>query len=370
MRKRALSLLLIFCMLFSITPFAASASSAVPTERQAYERMMALKTKYPDGTRWTNANAYTWKGGIYNVGYGCAGFAFMLSDAAFGDLSARIIRPVSFDSVKAGDILRVNNDTHSVIVLEKQTNKVVIAEGNYNSAVKWGRTMTAAEVNAADYLMTRYPAGSGSASSVPSSPAPSGSPSNPSSSNANRPSGIFADMRNSTAWYNDCVDYVVSRGLMNGTGSCFSPNGTTTRAQIVAILYNLEGKPSVYGGAEFSDISSSDWCSKAVQWAFSKGIVSGTGENYFSPNKPVTREELAVMLCNYAKYKGCITYSAESLNRFSDSVSCSSWANSAMSWCVDCGIISGSDGKLMPKAFSTRAQAAAMLKNFCENFKL
>lgn len=128
----------------------------VITPEAVYESMIALKGEYPEGMRWTNDNYYAWNGGIYSGGFGCAGFAFMLSDAAFGTLPARMETP-SFDAIRVGDILRINNDTHSVIVLEVRANGVVIAEGNYNSSIHWGRILTADQVNRADYAMTRYP---------------------------------------------------------------------------------------------------------------------------------------------------------------------------------------------------------------------
>ncbi|MCQ2492617.1 MAG: InlB B-repeat-containing protein [Lachnospiraceae bacterium] len=135
------------------------ASSAVPTQEQAKDKMLALKSQYPEGTPYTNADYYEWKGGIYSAGYGCAAFAFMLSDAAFGDLPARMITNVEFKNVHVGDILRVNGDTHSVIVTEVKTSSVVLAEGNYNSSVHWGRTMSSTDVNKADYMLTRWPVG-------------------------------------------------------------------------------------------------------------------------------------------------------------------------------------------------------------------
>lgn len=136
-----------------------AATSPVPTQQQAYAAMIALKAQYPEGMHWTNDNYYGWKGGIYSGGYGCAGFAFLLSDAAFGDLPARMVYDVSIDKVHVGDILRVNNDGHSVIVMEVYSTYVVLAEGNYNSSIHWGRTYSAAQIAAADYMMTRYPVG-------------------------------------------------------------------------------------------------------------------------------------------------------------------------------------------------------------------
>jgi hypothetical protein len=123
------------------------------TEASAYSDMIALKSSYPDGTPWDNSVSYTWKGGIYSSGSGCAGFAFMLSDAAFGDAPAKMVYDTS--SIRVGDILRINDNTHSVIVLSRSGDTVTIAEGNYNSSVHWGRTLNLSETGV-DYILTRY----------------------------------------------------------------------------------------------------------------------------------------------------------------------------------------------------------------------
>jgi hypothetical protein len=115
--------------------------------------MIALKSSYPDGTPWDNSVYYGWKGGIFSGGYGCAGFAFMLSDAAFGDAPAKKVYDTS--SIRVGDILRIDNDTHSVIVLSRSGDTVTIAEGNYNSSVHWGRILNLSETGV-DYILTRY----------------------------------------------------------------------------------------------------------------------------------------------------------------------------------------------------------------------
>lgn len=120
-----------------------------------YEAMIAQKAVFPEGMHWDNDNFYAWRGGIYSGGFGCAGFAFALSDAAFGDAPARMHYDPS--AVKVGDILRVNNDTHSVIVLEVNSDHVVIAEGNYNSSVHWGRKISKAKLaEITNNVITRY----------------------------------------------------------------------------------------------------------------------------------------------------------------------------------------------------------------------
>ncbi len=128
----------------------------VPTEEAAYEKMIALKEQYPEGMAWTNGNVYAWNGGIYSRGYGCVGFAFILSDTAFGNLPAR--KHTDFNNIQVGDIVRINNDTHSVIILSIDDTNVTLAEGNYNSSIHWGRMFTLEHIKAVgDYIITRYP---------------------------------------------------------------------------------------------------------------------------------------------------------------------------------------------------------------------
>lgn len=127
-----------------------------PTSQEVYEAITALRGQYPDKTPWTNENFYSWKGGLYSGGYGCAAFAFLMSDAAFGYLPARM--HTDYSDIRVGDILRINNDTHSVIVLEVSGTEVTIAEGNYNNSVLWGRKLNRADLQGENnYIMTRYP---------------------------------------------------------------------------------------------------------------------------------------------------------------------------------------------------------------------
>jgi len=139
-----------------IEPQVPDSSTPALTEQYVYDTMIALKADYPERMPWTNANYYAWNGGIFSGGYGCAGFAFILSDAAFGDLKARTHE--DFGNIRVGDILRVDNDSHSVIVLSVDASMVTIAEGNYNSSIHWGRTITRAKLwETGTYVMTRYP---------------------------------------------------------------------------------------------------------------------------------------------------------------------------------------------------------------------
>lgn len=141
------------------------------TYQDAYEKMIALKKEYPEGMPWTNftpygrdseESTYYWHGGpVKNSdnGVGCAAFVFILSDAAFGDWRARAIDrgKFSFEDIRVGDILRTNGGSHFVIVLQKSEAGVVVAEGNYNKSVHWGRTISKDEVMDSTFIITRYP---------------------------------------------------------------------------------------------------------------------------------------------------------------------------------------------------------------------
>lgn len=159
------------CGYDSMDGIALMALGEVPTYQEAYDIMIGLKDEYPEGMTWTNfepygskgeQSAYTWKGGsIYGAksAVGCMAFTFLLSDAVFDNLPARVIEKgnFTFEDVKIGDILRVNSNSHSVIILQKTAGGVIVAEGNYSGTVHWGRVMNKSSVEAANYIITRYP---------------------------------------------------------------------------------------------------------------------------------------------------------------------------------------------------------------------
>ncbi|MBO4266916.1 MAG: Ig-like domain-containing protein [Lachnospiraceae bacterium] len=144
----------------------ASAVEYTDDEAVIYERMIAMKSDYPEGKHWTNSDKYSWYNILYPegssmaysqfIGGGCVAFAMILSDAAFGNAPAYERNTVVYDDLRVGDILRLKGDYHTVIILEKHDEGVVIAEGNMNSSVHWGRKLTKAEVEASEYYYTRY----------------------------------------------------------------------------------------------------------------------------------------------------------------------------------------------------------------------
>ena len=174
-------------------------------------------------------------------------------------------------------------------------------------------------------------------------------------------SDIFSDIARD-AWYKDAVQYAYDQGLMTGVSDTeFAPEQTTTRAMIVSILARLENVTTAEA-AGFADVDD-EWYATAVNWAANVGVVNGYEDNTFRPNQPITREQLAAILMNYANYKGQDVSARASLDNYTDQPS--TWAQEAMQWAVAEGLISGvTADTLQPQGAATRAQVAAILQRF------
>ena len=185
---------------------------------------------------------------------------------------------------------------------------------------------------------------------------------------------MFTDVSHS--WADDGIQYCVTHQLMSGIGNnLFGPKLTTTRAQIVQILYNLEGEPKVSGTTPFTDLTQ-DWYQDAILWAYQTGVVAGTGDGTtFEPDRPVTREQIAVILMEYVTrvLKLERTWTPADLSAFPDAGSVSDWAKDAMADAVALGLISGASNGgqtlLEPQGSATREQVATILMEFCKNVK-
>ena len=189
------------------------------------------------------------------------------------------------------------------------------------------------------------------------------------------PSAGFTDVPGEDNWAHAGIDYCVANGLMSGIGNnLFGPKLTTTRAQIVQILYNLEGEPKVSGTTPFTDLTN-DWYKDAVLWAYQTGVVAGTSGTTFAPDQPVTREQIAVILMEYMTrvLKLERTWTPADLSIFPDADSVSDWAKDAMADAVGLGLISGASNGgqtlLEPQGSATREQVATILMEFCKNVK-
>lgn len=184
---------------------------------------------------------------------------------------------------------------------------------------------------------------------------------------------MFSDVTKN--WAYPGIQYCVTHQLMSGVGgNLFAPKMTTTRAQIVQILYNLEGEPKVSGTTPFTDLTQ-NWYKDAVLWAYQTGVVVGTSATTFEPDRPVTREQIAVILMEYMTrvLKLERTWTPADLSVFPDAGSVSGWAKDALADAVALGLISGASNGgqtyLEPQGSATREQVATILMEFCKNVK-
>lgn len=171
----------------------------------------------------------------------------------------------------------------------------------------------------------------------------------------------------SGSWYESAVRYCLNNNYMNGESETkFNPNGTVSRAQMVQVLYNLEGQPGYTSGhTPFEDITPGSWYYNAVRWSEENGIASGTSATTFKPNTPVTREQVATFFANYAKFKNNYSGAQSDLSKYSDQNKISAWAKENISWAVNYGLMSGtSETTLDPQGTCIRAQLAQFIKNY------
>ena len=178
------------------------------------------------------------------------------------------------------------------------------------------------------------------------------------------PAMPFTDV-NEGDWFYDVVLYAYDNGLMTGVSATeFAPNQTTTRGMIVSMLARLEGVTSAED-AGFADVAENDWYATAVNWAASVGVVNGYEDNTFRPNAPITREQMAAILYNYADYKGYDVSARANLSDYADAADVSSWAEDVLAWANAEGLINGMTATTIdPQGATTRAQTAAMFERF------
>ena len=170
----------------------------------------------------------------------------------------------------------------------------------------------------------------------------------------------FEDV-DASAWFAQEAVWCRDNGVMNGTSdSTFSPDRTMTRGMLATVLYRAAGSPAVTGSPSFSDVPSSSAYANGVAWAAANGIVTGYGDGRFGLNAPVTRQQIAAILW---RYDGSET--VETAASFTDSASISSYAAHAVNWAAANGIIAGrNDGSFDPTGNATRAQVAVILYRY------
>lgn len=177
---------------------------------------------------------------------------------------------------------------------------------------------------------------------------------------------VYSDV-SANAWYALAVDEITYRGIMNGTSSTtFSPNAVMSRGMLATALHRAAGSPHSTAGLYFLDIDAGTWYIDSVIWCAERSYMLGTDASHFSPDLPLTREQLATVIYRYA---GWPTPPATLTTSFADDAAISSWARSAMAWCVREGLFRGkANNRLDPKGVVTRAEVCQVLLNYFTRF--
>ena len=172
-------------------------------------------------------------------------------------------------------------------------------------------------------------------------------------------------------WFYPCVEYVFKRNLIAGTSASpmlFNPNSATTRGMVVTILHRASGSPKADAYENpFDDVSDKDWYIDAVKWAAVNKIVSGYGNGTFGPENNISRQDLVVILHNYANQSNIPLSAEREYQMFRDDTDISDYAREAVICFFQAGIIGGKPGNLYdPKGGATRAEFASVLMRLLE----
>ena len=177
----------------------------------------------------------------------------------------------------------------------------------------------------------------------------------------------FTDITNH--WAKENIEFVVSRGLFSGTSATtFSPNTAMTRGMFVTALGRLaEADVSKYTKSSFTDVKADAYYMGYVEWAVEHGIIYGFGNKEFAPNQSITREQMAVIMQNYAKAIGFTLPKVHAETTFADNAKIGAWSKDAVKAMQMAGVISGKDGnKFDPQGTATRAEVSTVLRRFVE----
>ena len=185
---------------------------------------------------------------------------------------------------------------------------------------------------------------------------------------ADCPSRAFPDL-DTGKWYHRFVDYAIANGLLGGTGGdTFSPEGTLTRAQVITVLWRLEGEPQATNAISFTDVSDGQWYTEVIRWAVREGIMGGYDDGSFGPNNPIKWQELAAILYRYAGYKGYDLSAKGDPAYFTDPAKIGSWAYEAVQWACGAALLETEGcGMIDPAGNTKRCEFAAAITRFMEN---
>ena len=259
--------------------------------------------------------------------------------------SLTVSTPVADVTIPNGGLGSLGSAGGTVIVTAQQTGNsvelTVTAGGQTVQNVPGGVTLTVPAASTTPGTVAVLVHGDGTREVVRKSVADNGAVTIPLDGSAKLEivdnSRQFADVP-ATSWAADAVAFASAHELFNGTApGQFSPNLPMSRGMLAVVLHNLENNPAQALTGAFADVDNSQWYAEGVAWAEAQGIIGGYGNGRFGPNDNITREQLAVMLW---RYSGSPAATDRELH-FADAHRASDWALDALRWATENGIING-----------------------------
>ncbi len=165
-------------------------------------------------------------------------------------------------------------------------------------------------------------------------------------------------------WYYGVINEAYQLGLMSGaTETLFKPNANMNRGMVAIVFHRMEGSKKVEYSSIFPDVANKQYYTTSVLWAKQTGVINGYKDGTFKPLRNVTREEMATMIYNFARYKGLDMSASKDITYFSDYAKITPYARVTLQWAVEKGLMSGklNGTKLDPLGTATRAECSKML---------
>ncbi len=165
-------------------------------------------------------------------------------------------------------------------------------------------------------------------------------------------------------WYYGVISEAYQLGLMSGaTETLFKPNANMNRGMVAIVFHRMEGSKQVEYSSIFPDVANKQYYTTSVLWAKQTGVINGYTNGTFKPLRNVTREEMATMIYNFARYKGLDMSASKDITYFDDYNKITPYARVTLQWAVEKGLMSGKDNgtRLDPLGTATRAECSKML---------
>ncbi|MDR6880948.1 exo-alpha-sialidase [Bacillus sp. 3255] len=177
------------------------------------------------------------------------------------------------------------------------------------------------------------------------------------------PKPVFTDVKDNYLWAQEAIEALASKGIVNGTSEqSFSPEKNIARADILLMVVRALGLKAEFG-SNFDDVNQDDYYYEALGIAKALGITEGVGGNKFNPLEEISRQDLMVLISRALEKAGKLSLQGnrDDLKAFKDASGIAEYAQESVAALVKAGIVEGSDNRIHPEGKATRAEVATIV---------